>query len=170
MGGCVYRIGDYQALIKDYEYPKTYDDDDNPIKQDPAHIINVKLTNLLSGQEKEVQARLDELENLTPDGFFDEKMKRNPSHWLYERLRFLNRPILIIPSLSLHIGNAEAEVLKNMPRYYLNTDIMDENIQIITHPRIFEINDISELDWLASKGLSYCGLAERKRYFEARGI
>lgn len=168
MGGLVWRAGDYEMSIMDYEYPEEYDEDGKELEIDPNHIFNVKIINLLKGSEKEKQVELKYLYSLDENNHFEGygKETKDPLDWLFEQVK-ATAGVKIIPSVNQRCSTKES---RQSPEYYLQSDIGDDNVILGTEPRMFLLEDRSQGKWLAAKNLGYCLRKSRIDYLKERGV
>jgi len=163
MGGIAWRVGDYSLVIKDYEYPKEYDDNDNQLPLDENHIFNVTVRSELNSSKKELQVPLHELYDLDKNKHFLNEGGKTPREWLFNKLKATSG-IFIVPELPLFFDRSSGQVPP--PDYFLNSDIFDEDIKVSLEPRIFKITDLKEIDWLYSKGFNYSSRKARLLFDE----
>ncbi|MCP4990824.1 MAG: hypothetical protein GY928_33725 [Colwellia sp.] len=164
MGGMGYRVGNYHLAVMDYGYdlPSGHVDylpeDGHKDKSfyDTATAFCI-LKNVQSKQKKEMNIACSKLYDIIKydDGMFaiDWRGERTPRDWLFETLKRQGKPIEIAACLSLYVK--DRELWKGIPDYYLKSEIGDEDIQVCTKRRVYNIDALSQLDWLGARGFTY---------------
>lgn len=154
MGGQVYRIGDYEAVIMDYAYDDLPEDGTMSRVEYDNLIISFKVNNIKTKSSKEFSISISELHSIKrhDDGrYYIDWDGLSPREWLFNKLVQSNTKIEIIPILSIHVTSNHNLV----PDYYLQSEIGDEEIHVSTIPKQYEIKSLSELEWLGDRGFRY---------------
>jgi hypothetical protein len=162
MGGIYYRVGDYRVVETDYAYEVPEGGAESAEYYDSliASIAVEKLRSFAKGRELEVP--VSELWRIVQgeDGrhfpswsLGKEDEGKTPRDWLFNKLTDAGETIVITPALHLLIGDSRMD--QKIPKYYLNSDLYDEDIVIKATPREYLITDLKMLEWLYSKGFDY---------------
>lgn len=155
MGGKVYRIGDYNLVIMDYAHDHL-PEDGSPDRATAEDLeIYCSIEKIGSKAKKEISIKIADLYGVTKyeDGNYGIDWEHDgPRTWLFNSMKEKGLKIEITPILSIH---ATTDKWKEIPHYYLTSDIGDENIVVTTERRTFDIQRIDEINWLGSRGFEY---------------
>lgn len=155
MGGWSNRIAHYEVSQMDYYYDKIVEDGES-LGYYESTTVEAKFKNLLTKEEKMVNVKLSDLHDFikNEDGSYclSNNENKNLFTWLWNTLKSNNVIIKSAFKLSVNIAR---EYWNNMPVYYLNSKIGDNELIVSTKKVEFEIEDLSQISWLASKGFDY---------------
>ena len=158
MGGWANQIGHYEVSQMDYYYDDIKEEEQS-LEYYNSKTVQVKFKNLKNNKEKMIDVPLIELHDFVnhegKETYFmsldnEEKSLRN---WLWNKLKASNTKVVSAFKLSIHLPNKEHWGC--CPDYYLNSNPLNNNIQISTNRVEFEIESLSVLDWLGSRGFYY---------------
>lgn len=154
MGRYIAGINEHYVYYGDWfwDYVKT----SKPKEYYENMFVEVNYKNLITKEDKEIKIPITEFVNIKLlKKYYTWEWKEidyNPLHkWLYDYIKNeLNQKIEVYirldvyPSESFWYSNRD----KYTYNYYLNSSIGDENIIITTKPKIMEITDYSQYNWL----------------------
>lgn len=158
MGGWSNRIGHYEVSQMDYYYDDI-NDEEQTLEYYNSKTVQVKFKNLKTNKEKMIDVPLIELHDFVKykdsDLYFlsSENEDKSLRNWLWNKLKASNTKIISAFKLNIHLSNRE--YWKLCPDYFLNSKPLDDNIKISTNRVEFEIESLSVLDWLDSRGFYY---------------
>lgn len=158
MGGWSNQIGHYEVSQMDYYYDGICEEGQT-LEYYNSKTVRVKFTNIKTSQEKVIEVPLIELHDFVKDDGENETYSLSTSNeqkslrnWLWNKLATSN--IKVVSAFKLSI-NVPREYWGLCPDYYLNSKPLDGNVQISTNRVEFEIESLSVLDWLGSRGFIY---------------
>jgi len=157
MGGIYYRVGDYGLTIMDYALDDLPEDGSETADIYDTIFIDCEITRVSSRRKKGIKIRASDLYSIKKydDGKYSidwDNDARGPRDCLFNELKRKKIPIEASPVLSIH---ATGRDWKLIPKYYLNSDIKNEDIIVTIKPRVFTIKSIDELEWLGQRGFNY---------------
>jgi len=168
MGGYAYRVGLYELHFMDYHYDEIPEDGaDSPQFFDTllvdCEIIKLpeKWTKNTKLKTKKLSVPCSKLYTIKDhgDGTYGleyDYNKPGPREWLFDTLKAQSKVLEIIPMLKLSVSRDDDEkYYKNVPDYYLQSNIGDEDIKTGMKPRTFLIENLEQLEWLSMRNFGY---------------
>lgn len=150
MGGWACRIGHYEVSQMDYYYDHIKDD--QALEYYNSITVQVKFMNLKTGQKKMIDVPLIELHDFVEwqEGCFTyiENEDKSLRSWLWKKLQSSN--IKITCAFRLIVFDPKIGI-----EYFLNSLPFDDDIQISTKKKEFELDSLDAIDWILDRGFTY---------------
>lgn len=157
MGGWSNQIGHYAAFQMDYYYDHIAEE--ASIEYYNSETVQVTLKNLKTNIEEKINVPLNELHDFVKQENNDlyslnwNTEGKSLRDWLWKKLK--KDKIKIISAFELNVHLSNRDYWKECPNYYLNSNLLDNNIKISTNKVEFEVKSLEELDWLGKRGFQY---------------
>ena len=180
MGWNTSTVGDYELTFHDDALPQTEifndeTDEYDPIDVDDNQLIEVTITNRLTSETKLDHVKVKDLYEVDKKSgvylFWSERGKQ-PINWLFDYVMKKDGCIKIIPCLKTKAYDQNFEtgdLYVKVPEYYLNSEILDDNVSLGLKPKLYKLTTVEEINFLSKYGFNYSTDSDRIAYFEMHG-